>query len=368
MAGGSGGTTKTVSEPWKGAQPFLSEAFGMARGAAGAPPKFYPGQTFAGPTSGQLTGWDSQLQYADQVFGGQAAPKFGDATAALTRNLTGNNGLGTLASQLAPSAASTIMSGFGPWGTAGGVDARGAINASLTGQPDYEGVQGAIDAANAPLLRQFNEQLIPQLNQRTTFTNNPTGAIKELNWALPQLAGRMSENALGLTNQERMRALSSRDATAQMVAQGGLQMGNNALGFGNLYGNLSGNNADIGLRAAAMFPSLAQAGAIPGQLASQFGDWAAQYPAQQVQENVNRWDFNQNSARDNAQWYANLVNGMGGLGGSSTSKQSGGGVGGVIGGGLGGALAGKALGPMLGMTGPWGAVAGAGLGILGSLF
>ncbi len=81
MAGGSGGTTKTVSEPWKGAQPFLSEAFGMARGAAGAPPKFYPGQTFAGPTSGQLTGWDSQLQYADQVFGGQAAPKFGDATA-----------------------------------------------------------------------------------------------------------------------------------------------------------------------------------------------------------------------------------------------------------------------------------------------
>lgn len=348
MGASGGGTTKTVAEPWVGAQPYLRQAFGMAQNAAGQLPQFYPGQTFAGPQAGQMAGWDAQLGYADQVFGGQNTPKFGTASDALTRQLTGGDPL------------SKFMSTMGPFGTAGGLDARDAIRADLTGKPDYGGLQGAIDAANAPLLRQFNEELIPQLNQRTIFTNNPTGAIKSLNTALPQLADRMSENALALTNDERVRALNARSAAAGLVSQGGLN-------FGGLYGNLASSANDATTRALGLFPSLAQTGAIPGQLASQFGDWAAQFPQQQVAENVNRWNFNQNAARDNASWYINAINGMAGLGGSTTQKSPGGGAGGVIAGGLGGALAGNSLGPLLGMTGPWGAVAGAGLGILGSL-
>ena len=343
MGMSGGGTTKTVSEPWTGAQPYLRQAFGMAQNAAGQLPQFYPGQTFAGPQAGQMAGWDAQLGYTDQVFGGQNAPKFGAATDALTKQLSGNDPL------------SSFMSTMGPFGTAGGLDARGAIQSSLSGTPDYKGLEGAITAANAPLLRQFNEELIPSLNQRTIFTNNPTGAIKSLNTALPQLADRMSENALSLTNDERIRALNSRDSTANMVSQGGLQ-------YGNLYGNLASSANDARARAIGLFPSLAQTGAIPGQLASQFGDWAAQFPQQQVAENVDRWNFNQNAARDNAQWYINAINGMAGLGGTQTNKGGGGGVGGALGGAAGGAIAGNQIVP-----GGWGAAIGGGIGLLGGL-
>lgn len=370
MAGG-GGTQKTVAEPWVGAQPFLSQGFSMARQAAGTPPEFYPGRTFAGPQAGQMAGWDAQLGYADQVFGGQNPLRFGDVTGSVQKQLTGNNPLSSFVGQLAPSAASQLKSGLGPFGTAGSLDARGAITSALSGKPDYAGLNGAIEAANAPLLRQFNEELIPGLNQRTLFTQNPTGAIKSLNTALPQLADRMSENALSLTNDERIRALTARDNAASLVANGGLNMGQQALNFGNLYGNLAGASGDASMRAAAMFPALFQTGQIPGQLATQFGDWAAQFPAAQTAENVDRWNFGQNQARDNATWFINAINGMGGLGGTSTTSGGGGGLGGALAGGAGGALAGGAIAKMLpaamGITGPIGMGIGAGLGLLGSI-
>lgn len=124
--------------------------------------------------------------------------------------------------------------GMGQFGTAGNLNATGAINQALSGQGDYGGLQQAIDAANAPILRQFNEEIIPGLNSRATFLSNPTGGIKTLNRVMPEIGQRMNENAATLTEGERRRALDSQQNAMGLVSQGGLAQGSQA--SSQLYG------------------------------------------------------------------------------------------------------------------------------------
>lgn len=63
---------------------------------------------------------------------------------------------------------------------------------------------------------------------------------------------------------------------------------------------------------------------------------------------------------------AQMLQGMGAIRAGGVNQQSG--LGSAISGGVGGALGGAGLSTALGMSGPWGAAIGGGLGILGSLF
>jgi hypothetical protein len=327
--GGGGGTTNTVSQPWSPAQPYLKKGLEATDAAFQAPPAYYPGQTFTGPTAGQIGAWGQQLGYADQVFGGQAAPKFGDATQTLS---------------------SVMQGGQGEYGQAGSLDARGAIQGMLTGTPDYAGAQGAIDAANAPILRQLQQDVIPGLNSRATFLNNGTGGIKTLNRVLPEVGQRMGENAQGIMNAERLRALETRNQAAGMVAQGGQNAQNNAL------------------TAANMLPGLAQFGMTPGALSQDFANWGAGFQDMAMQDQVNRWDYYQNLPRSNADWYNNAVRGSAGLG-SQTQQQApqGSKLAGVAGGALAGAAAGALSGgTVMGLPGAaFGGITGGLMGLLG---
>lgn len=305
--GGGGGTTNTVSQPWSGAQPFLKDAMNAVQFGYKNPAPYFPGQTFVGPTSAEMQAWNTRLGYADDVFGGSAAPKFGEATNALS---------------------GALNSGFGPAGTAGGLDARGAINSALSGTPDYSGLDSMAAAANAPLLRQFNEQVLPGLNTRATFLNNPTGGIKELNRVMPELGQRMSENTMNLYNQERNRALSSRDAAAGLVSGLGSTANQQALG------------------ALGLFPTIAQTGEVPGVLASNFAQFGRGFQEQALNDQMNRFNYYANLPRDNASWYMGNITGAAGLGGSQTSSTSTNGS--KLAGAAGGGLAGYGLAQGLG--------------------
>lgn len=229
-------------------------------------PSYYPGQTYVGATPSEGAAWDTRNQYNSSVFNGAPAANYGGATSYLNNTLSGNTGLNGLASSMS-GAGNTVNQAFSPYdigqrfdqlqgpqgqisnpnaqasqigqygfgttldaqgrapqfGQAGSLDATGAYQRMLSGQPDYQGAQGAIDAANAPILRQLNEEIIPGLNQKATFTNNMTGGIKGLNTAIPQIAQRMGENAQNIMNQERIRSLDQQERAAGQVAQGGLQ-------------------------------------------------------------------------------------------------------------------------------------------------
>jgi len=362
MSGG-GGTTVQKSDPWSGAQPYLQDVMGQAQQLyRGGGPSYYPGQTFVGPTAGQIGGWDTQLNYADQVFGGQNAPKFGQATDALASNLAGNTSLGSMANTLSPISSGALSQSFSnPFGTAGGLDARSAISGALSGTPDYSAVQGAVGAANQQQFNQLYNDVIPQLNQRASFLGNPSGSIKTLNSTLTNLTNNQNLNAQQAYLGEFNRAKSAQENAAQLVSQGGLSSQQNALGLGGLASNLASGAADAQLRGVSMFPGLVQAGSIPGQLASQVGDWGANFQNQALQDQINRYNYYQNLPQQNLQNYAGTVNGFGGLGGTQSSGYNPSG-GQKAAGAAGGALAGAQMGSMFG---PWGTAIG---GVLGGAY
>ncbi len=347
----------------------------MVGNAAKAPYNPFPGPLTVGPTDAENSAWGQQFGYNTQTFGTQPQLNFGQTAGAYQGQL-GGGAYGSVAGALPAVAGATARSvmggpsqigrygfdtsldpsGMAPqFGQAGSLDARGALTSMLSGQPDYAGAQGAVDAANAPLLRQFNNEVLPGLNTRATFLNNGTGGIKALGNILPELGQRMNQNALGVYEGERQRALQSRDQAANLVSQGGLA----AYGQG-----LQGAGMQAGLQQALAGQNLstdqARAGAQNNwqsqmqQLLGQFGSFAGGANSaaqgalgqstniyglgQQPQDDMNRyaaWDRTlqeqslaaqqgqfqqaQNYPKDMAQWYASMVQPFGQQGGTSTS-------------------------------------------------
>lgn len=329
--GSGGGGTNTIqnSDPWSGAQPYLRDIMGEAQSQyRGGGPQYYPGQTYVGPNEQQQQAWNTGLNYANQVYGGQAAPQFGQATGALSSALSGGFNAPVIG------------------GTSGA--AQTALGQMLSGTPDYSGLQASISAANAPIMRQFEQDILPGLNQRASFLNNPTGSIKTLNRVLPELGERMSQNAALMTENERQRALQ-----AQQTGLG-------------LYGQMAQGATQSQLAGAGLFPTIAQAGTYPGQVQEQYGNWLQGNAETALQSDIERFNYGQNAPQQNLQNYAGLVGGFGGLGGTSTTQgarlTSGQRWGNAATGAAGGALAGAQLG---GSLGPWGAAIG---GVLGGAY
>lgn len=384
MSGGGGKTTQVQkSDPPEYLQPFLTDIAQTAYRNSQTPPGFFPGPTFLGPTQGQLDAFGQQFNYADSVFGGQAAPKFGEATQAVSGNLTGANPLGSLTKTVNPLATQSLQSSFtGGLGNAGGFNVSPAFNRALSGTPDYAGLQGSIDAANAPILRQFNEEILPGLNQRAAFLGNPTGGIKSVNRILPQLGAQMNENALRATEGERQRALAEQTGAAQFLTGAASDYRGQSLGLGQLGAGLAGNLAGNQLQAAGQFGNLAQLGMVPGQLSAQFADFGKQFQDRALQDQMNRFNYYQNLPNQTLSQYANLVYPAAGFGGVQTATGPGGSpLGGALGGalagasigglfsGAGGAAAGAASGAASGSVVPgFGTLLGAGLGALGGYF
>lgn len=402
MSGGGGNTTTVQkSDPPAYIQPFLTDIAQTAYRNSQTPAGFFPGPTFLGPTQGQLDAFGQQFDYADSVFGGQQAPKFGDATGALTQNLTGKTGLGQFAGGISPLAQQSLQQGFGggapqfnpssfapSLSNAGGFGTNAAFNRALSGQPDYAGLQGSIDAANAPILRQFNEQILPELNSRAAFLGNPTGGIKSVNRILPQLGQQLGENALRATENERQRALAEQTNAAQFLTganqqayglglQGASQNAGiqsdfrgQALGLGQLAGGFQSQLAGNQLQAAGQFGDLASAGMVPGQLSAQFADFGRQFQDRALQDQIDRFNYYQNLPNQSLNQYSSLINGFAGLGNVQTGMlPSGNRAAGALGGALSGAAAGAAAGAPAGGFGAIpGAIGGALIGGLGGYF
>lgn len=440
------------------------------------PARYYPGQTYVGPTSAETAAWQQQAGYNNSVFGGQPTLQYGNLTNYGNNAIAGNNQLGTMANQMAPGATSAVNSAFSPYdvgarfdslqgpqgsvreaspqagqigqygfgttldaqgnapqfGKAGSLDATGAYNRMLSGQPDYQGTQGAIDAANAQVMRQLTDKIVPQLNQQATFSNNMTGGIKGLNAAMPEIAQRMSENAQNINNQERIRALEQQERAANNVSQGGMQsyglglqtaqgqrgleqsqanlnlsadqaranMGlsdaqlglqtdmaryginsdaanfglsreqaresalggyrSDALGYGNLAGNLASQSAGDQARAAAMFPSIYDMGRMPSGDSMAYANYDRAIREDALQSDVDRFNYMRDQPYDQLGWYGNLVTGTASPYGSQTTT---GPAGSRTAGALGGAMAGYQATAGL----PWwaragGAILGGGMG------
>jgi hypothetical protein len=419
---GGGGNTTTVqkSDPPAYLQPFLTDIAQTAYRNSQTPPAFFPGATFLGPTQGQLDAYAQQFDYTNSVFGGARAPSFSEATGALSDNLTGRTGLGQFTGGITPLASQSLQQGFsmGPnfdpskftpsvnydpnaftSTLAGSGPTAAAYSRALSGTPDYAGLQGSIDAANAPILRQFNEEFLPQLSQRAAFLGNPTGGIKALNKVLPQLGQQLGENALRATEGERQRALAEQLQTAQFLTGAGLQgaqtgaglglqgyglglqgasqnagvqdaFRGQALGLGQLAGGFQGQLANNQLQGISQFGDLSSLGASPGQLSAQFADFGRGFQQQALDDQIARFNYYQNLPNQSLGGLVGLINPQAGFGGVQTNMGPGGSrAGGALGGALGGAASGAAIGSVVpGIGTAIGAIGGGLIGGLGGYF
>ncbi len=282
LGGLGGGSSPTVPKWMRWANRGQVE---NAQQIANTPQQYYPGQTYVGGLPEEQAAFNQQRNYNQSMFG--PSSPWQNTVGAMNSQLSGTNPQGQMASQIAPFATGQIGQAFqGPsqinpyqyqptFGQAGGLDARGTLGSMLSGQPqwgqantvsaagaspivggtqaanaalgqfgqagnldatsayqkmlsgqgDYGNLQANIEAANAPILRQLNQEIIPGLNSRATFLNNGTGGIKTLNKVLPDVAERMNQNATGLYEGERQRALAAQQAAAGQVGQAGLQQG-----------------------------------------------------------------------------------------------------------------------------------------------
>ncbi len=376
MSGGGGSTTQTVktnNDPWAGAQPAIYQALQGLMSANQAPPSYYGGPLTVGPTSAENAAWDKTNQYNAGYFG--QGGQYGQAVGA-NNSLLNGGAAGGAANSISGGALSGIndLSNMGQYqlgqlGTAGSLDATGAIRSALSGQPDYTGLQGAIDAANNPIMRDFNNNVIPGLNSKATFLNNSTGGIKSLGTIVPDLGQRLSENALALTSGERNRALAAQQAAAGLVTQGGLQQdsqglqaqsqfASNKLNLGQLLGSYMGQASGNQQAGIGNAPGLYNLGAQPANAAQQYASWDRNLQQQALSADQAKFNYLRDQPMNQARQFSEAVRPYGQTGGSSTSTQTTGGGSSTFGNLL--SLAGGVVGGIYG--GPAGAAAGGAAG------
>lgn len=202
----SGGSQVNAATPWAPASPYLTDIMGKAQ---------------------QLYG-----QQAPNYANPSANFGYGQATGAVGNAMGMSTPYGSMASSLAP-------------------NTTAAIQKQLSGTPDYTAVKQSLDAANQQTWDSFNNTELPQLNQRASFLGNPSGSIKDLNWATANIGKNMDLNA-----QQQYLGEYDRAQAAQA----------NAMGLGS---GIIGNAGQQALQGSQLYQSLAQ---MPNQT---LGDYAS---------------------------------------------------------------------------------------------
>ena len=305
--GGGGTTTQTIqnSDPWVGAQPYLQTIMQTAdehlKGGLGL--DYFPRSTVI-PFSGQTNDALSQME-ARARAGSPLTPAAQGANLGILGQNFDSTGYGATFNRLMdPANSNTATAGLLNRVTG---DVTDAVNAEFSAAGRYgsgkhqESLARGITEGTAPIL--FNQ-----------------------------------------FNQDRAAQLGAGQAASSAQS--------------DLYGRQ--------IQAGALAPQLAAMDyADPAQLA-QIGAAREAKSGEYLQDEMDRHEFGQmqrwNLLRD---YYAPIVHGTAGLGGTTTGSQTlpsqGGGLGGAIGGALGGAAAGSVF-------GPWGAGIGGGLGLLSGIF
>lgn len=306
-SGGGGTTTQTIqnADPWVGAQPFLGSIMGQAAAnfTGGLGQTYFPDSTVV-PFSGQTQDALGQME-ARARAGSPLTPAAQGAGLGILGQNFADTGYGATFNRLMDPANSN-MATQGLLDRVTG-DVTDAVNAEFSAAGRYgsgkhhEGLARGITEGTAPIL--FNQ-----------------------------------------FNQDRAAQLAAGQAASSAQS--------------DLFGRQ--------IQAAALSPQLAAMDYTdPAQLA-QVGAAREGKEGEYLQDRMARHEFAQmqpwNLLRD---YYAPIVHGTAGLGGTTTGTQTmpnqSGGVGGALGSAMGGAMTGS-------MFGPWGTAIGGGLGLLSGIF
>lgn len=360
--GGSGGgnsTTTQKADPWSGVQPYLRDAYAQLSDLynGGQDPRYYPGSTVAQPSQLESEGMYRQLgansaaqslaDRASWVSQRQAETSLQGTEQGQRLSTSGGQGLQGLASQLG--------------GGAGGVQsAMQQLNRAgdFQNNPAY---QAALQSAIRPVTQNFQEQVMPAIQQGAQAAGQMGGSRQGI---AEGIAARGYQDTIGdisanMGNAAYAQGLQALQASGQLgQGMAGLQ--------GQAYSNLGGLGASLygtGLQGQgqnlALTPATMGAQYLPGQNISALGQQQTADAQAQLDDQVQRWNYEQNLPYTMLQDYLATLNGGAALGGTQASQQSGGKPNRTTG-ALGGAATGAAVGSMFGPIGTGvGAVGGA---------
>lgn len=344
--GGKSGKTQTVTQvqtndPWAPAQPYLKQSLDMGAQAVRTPMQYFPGSTVAGFSGATMRGLGGIAQRA-----GQTPAMFGEAQGAVGRAM-GPSGFGA-------NPFGQQMIGAAQQGT----DVS-ALRGFTSGQPNpYLG----------DLWGQGSRQITDQVNAQFTGSGRTGGAqhVDTLTRGLGDFTSQLYGQAY---EADRNRALSAANSLAGF-SSGDLDRLTGAYGqAGSFYSDdraADQRQQGIGLTATSMLPGLRDYGASGDMDFLKIGQMLDEQRQARLDDEVARWNFQQQQPRNDAMFLSGLATGVGGLGGTSNStstqprQRSN-----PFLGGLGGAAAGAQVGSMFG---PYGAMIGGGVGLLGGLF
>ena len=353
--GGGGGSqsTNTVekADPWAGQQPFLKDVFQEAQDRyESGDPNFFPGSTIEQFNPNEL---GYQQNVLDQFSSGRGQALQQGAEGAVN-NLFGSNDIFNATSGLAPYGQESLVAASNLTDSQVG-DTTGAsplMQQMLSGSVQQNPfIEQANNAMAADAVSNFQQQVMPAL-RASQIAYQPGGSSRG-DIASGIAAGNVGRSITDFANTNRMNAFNSAQQQQMQAAQlleGGrgqraneaLQQGSTAFGLG-----LGGQQQFAGQQGQALgaYGTVSQT---PYDLAGNINDVGMtqrELGQQNLDEDVNRFQFDQNIQDQKLSNYANLIQGTYGGTKTSTAERGGLGLAGSLG-QLGGSVA--ALGGLFG--------------------
>jgi hypothetical protein len=113
--GGSSQRQTTTQEPWKPAQPYLTDIMSQGQTLSRQAPSYYGGPLTVGQTPSRNSGMGERNSFNNSVFGGSQAPQYSDLTSATqSSNLNGGTDIGSMSSRGVAVCDHALTSGFKP--------------------------------------------------------------------------------------------------------------------------------------------------------------------------------------------------------------------------------------------------------------
>lgn len=347
MGGKNTTTQNTVSEPWSAAQPYLKEALSGAQDAykSGEGFKPYPNSTVV-PFSSQTQGALNQIEN----IAGRGNP-LGQAAQTQAQGVLNSGGMTDWQKQ-----------------ALGGTYDVATGNRNVTAINDNLGAYARGDYVNGGS-PEFNKALDYQAGQLATDINRSVDMGGRSN--SPYHVNSLVEGVGNLRTKATADEI-ARQQGLQMQAAGmlGQEQGANIV---NMVGagqgiNQAGNQATQNVaNFSQLAPNIFEQQFMPAERQASVGAQYEDLSTRQMQDQINRWQANQQEPWSQLAAYNALIGGAGQLGGTSTSSaQQPANYMAPFGGALAGAQTGSMIGGSFGGIPGWGI--GAGLGALGGSF
>ena len=359
MKGGGGGGTQSTNtvekaDPWAGQQPFLKDVFQEAqdRYDDSSQPSFFPGNTISPFNQNESAYQQSVVDYLGSGRGqGMQARAEGGVS-----DLFGSNPIFDATRSLAPYGQESLQASAGytdqqALNTSGASDTMKQMLSGSVAQNPF--IENANNAMARDSVANFQQEVMPAL-RASQIAYQPGGSSRG-DIASGLAAGNVGRSIADFSNTNYMNAFNSAQqqqlGAAQLMEQGRGQRANEAYqqGSGALGLGLGGEQAytqNLGTGLGAYGAVSQQPIDLAGNL-SDVGMQQRELSQQQLDEDVNRFQFDQNVQDQKLSNYMNLIQGNYGSSTTSTAQRGGLGLAGSLG-QLGGSVA--ALGGLFGDT------------------